>query len=93
MPTRLRPSRTKFAGSPIDKTVYSSMIEKEFVNYEQALALKSDINKRENPFGGELTPDNIYKYYLEQTGDEKEAEKLLDKLIKEIDKLIKKGNK
>jgi hypothetical protein len=68
-------------------------MEKEFIPYEQALASKSDINKRENLFDGELTPDNIYKYYLEQTGDEKEAEKLLDKLIKEIDKLIKKGNK
>jgi len=53
----------------------------------------SDINKRENLFAGELTPGNIYRYYLEKTGDGKEAQELLDELIKEMDKLIKKGSK
>jgi hypothetical protein len=53
----------------------------------------SDINKVENLFADELTSDNIYRYYLEQTGDKKEAEKLLDDLIKEMGKLIEKGNK
>jgi rubrerythrin len=53
----------------------------------------SDVSESKKSFDGELTPDNIYKYYLEHTKDEKEAKKLLDKLIKEMDKLIEKGKK
>lgn len=53
----------------------------------------SDVSESKKSFDGELTSDNIYKYYLEQTKDEKEAKKLLDKLIKEMDKLIEKGKK
>ena len=51
----------------------------------------SDVSESKKSFDGELTSDNIYKYYLEQTKDEKEAKKLLDKLIKEMDKLIEKN--
>jgi rubrerythrin len=53
----------------------------------------SDVSESKKSFDGELTSDNIYKYYLEQTKDEKEAKKLLDKLIKDMDKLIEKGKK
>jgi hypothetical protein len=53
----------------------------------------SDVSGSKKSFDGELTSDNIYKYYLEQTKDEKETKKLLDKLIKEMDKLIEKGKK
>jgi rubrerythrin len=53
----------------------------------------SDVSESKKSFDGELTSDNIYKYYLEQTKDEKETKKLLDKLIKDMDKLIEKGKK
>ena len=53
----------------------------------------SDVSESKKSFDGELTSDNIYKYYLEQTKDEKETKKLLDKLIKEMDKFIEKGKK
>jgi hypothetical protein len=52
-----------------------------------------DVSESKKSFDGELTSDNIYKYYLEQTKDEKETKKLLNKLIKEMDKLIEKGKK
>jgi rubrerythrin len=53
----------------------------------------SDVSESKKSFDGELTSDNIYKYYLEHTKDEKEAKRLLHKLIKEMDKLIEKGRK
>jgi hypothetical protein len=53
----------------------------------------SDVRSSEKSFEGDLTAENIYKYYLEQTGDEDKAKELVDKLISKFDELIEKGEK
>lgn len=53
----------------------------------------SDVRSSEKSFEGDLTAENIYKYYLEQTGDEDKAKELVDKLINKFDELIEKGEK
>ena len=53
----------------------------------------SDVRSSKKSFEGDLTAENIYKYYLEQTGDEDKAKELVDKLINKFDELIEKGEK
>ena len=55
--------------------------------------LKDDYPEKKYTFEGDLTAENIYKYYLEQTGDEDKAKELVDKLISKFDELIEKGEK
>jgi hypothetical protein len=53
----------------------------------------SDVRSSKKSFEGDLTAENIYKYYLEQTGDEDKTKELVDKLISKFDELIEKGKK
>ena len=52
-----------------------------------------DIPVSKKSFDGDLTAENIYKYYLEQTGYEDKANELVDKLINKFDELIEKGKR
>jgi len=53
---------------------------------------QENLNSKKS-FEGDLTAENIYKYYLELTGDEDKAKELFDKLISKFDELIEKGEK